>query len=313
MQYGCLGNVSLYYLGKLRVSGINNYLKVIAAVTYSTKQFEKSRKLNVKSASCLGKADHIFEFTQDDIDENFKEKNKKILSYSRGAGLWLWKPYVINKALSLIKEGDYLIYSEAASVFIKPVKLLVDALEASGQDLMVYDLPLVSEQWTKRETFISLKCENKGFEAKNQISASFILLKKSPFSVKLIAEYLNNCCDEVAISSIQFNPDIKNSDIFLAHREDQSIFSLLCMKYSLKTFRDPSQFGLRPWEYILSGKVIYKPVKYENSSYPAIFLHTRKKINLVSLLKELIKRGLTHFSVYGKIEISRRMKISKKI
>ena len=287
-------------------------LIMIAAVTFSTEKFKDERKLNVKSAYKKGKADLVFEFTQDDIDENFKKKNHKILSYSRGAGLWLWKPYIINKALSLIEDGDYLMYSEAASVFINPIKFLVDALEFSGQDVMVYDLPLVSEQWTKRETFIRLKCENKGFETKNQISASFILLKKSPFSVKLITEYLNICCDEVAISSIQFNPNIKNSEIFLAHREDQSIFSLLCMKYMLKTFRDPSQFGLRPWEYILTGEVIYQPVKYENSFYPVILLHTRKKINLTFLIKELIKRVLNLFSVYEKIEISRRMKIPKK-
>jgi hypothetical protein len=287
-------------------------LMMIAAVTYSTENFKNERKLNVKSAYKKGKADLVFEFTQDDIDESFKEQNKKILSYSRGAGLWLWKPYVINKALSLIKEGDYLIYSEAASVFLNPIKFLVNALESSGQDVMVYDLPLVSEQWTKRETFIRLKCENKGFEAKNQISASFILVKKSPFSVKLMIEYLNTCCDEVAISSIQFNTDIKNSEKFLAHREDQSIFSLLCMKYMLKTFRDPSQFGLRPWEYILSEEVVYQPVKYKNSFYPMIFLHARKKINLTFLIKELIKRGLSLFPVYEKFEISRRMKLFKR-
>ena len=284
---------------------------MIAAVTYSTDNFKSVRKLNVISAYKKGKADLVFEYTQEDIDENFKESNKKILSYKRGAGLWLWKPYVINKALKLINDGDYLIYSEAASIYIRPIQYLVCSLEKSGQDIMVFGLPLVSEQWTKHETFVRMHCENEGFEKKNQISASFILVKKSLFSVTFIKEYLSFCCDEATISSVQFDQRIENSKNYIAHREDQSVFSLLSMKYKLKTFRDPSQFGIRPWEYILSKEVIFNPIVYQNSSYPVIFMHTRKGINFMFWIKEFLKRLLITFPVYINWEISRRQQSSK--
>ena len=32
-----------------------------------------------------------------DIEESFAEKHSSILSKRRGRGLWLWKPYIINK------------------------------------------------------------------------------------------------------------------------------------------------------------------------------------------------------------------------
>lgn len=281
---------------------------MIAAVTYSTESFASLRKLNLKSAYKRGKADITFEYTPDDIDESFREKNKIILSYQRGAGLWLWKPYIINKALSCLNEGDYLIYSEAASIYTRPIRRLINSLELSGQDIMVFELPLISEQWTKHETFVRLHCENRGFEKRNQISASFILLKKSIHSVTFVKDYLEACCDEVAISSVQFDKSIENSKNYIAHREDQSVFSLISMKYNLIPFRDPSQFGIRPWEYIVSKEVIYNPGIYENSTYPSIVLHTRKEIDFLYLIKEILKRILATFPFYVKWEISRRKK-----
>jgi hypothetical protein len=177
---------------------------------------------------------------------------------------------------------------------------------------MVFELPLISGQWTKRETFYRLYCENDGFEEKNQISASFILLKKCRYSEQFIEEYLTACCDEKAISSEQFDLNIENPNYYIAHREDQSIFSIISMKYGLTPFRDPTQFGLRPWEYILSNSVIYKPVRYDNSTYPTIFLHTRKETNVSYKIKEIIKRILTTLPIFIKWEISRRRKIPKK-
>lgn len=286
---------------------------MIAAVTYSTDNYESVRKLNVKSAFSKGKADLVFEFTPDDIDEEFKKLNATILSKPRGAGLWLWKPYAINKALSQINIGDYLIYSEAASIYINRIQYLIDALELSGQDVMVFELPLLSKQWTKAETFVKLQCDKLGFEERNQIGASFILLKKTIHSQSFMNEYLESCRDEVAISSEQFDMSILNPKDFIAHREDQSILSILCMKYKINPFRDPSQLGMRPWEYIGSKEVLYNPVKHQNSSYPIIFQHTRMKINWLYVVKEIIKRGLTIFPFYRNWEISKRLKISKPI
>jgi hypothetical protein len=284
---------------------------MIAAVTYSTDDYESMRKLNVKSAYSKGKADLVFEFTPNDIDEEFKRVNKKILIKKRGAGLWLWKPYVIYKALSLINDGDYLIYSEAASIYQNKIQYLVDALKLTNQEIMVFELPLISKQWTKKETFIRMDCFHQGFEDRNQIGASFILMRKGEKAVSFVKEYLSACCDEIIISSEQFDHTIINSKEFLAHREDQSVFSILCMKYKLEPFRDPSQLGNRPWEYIASKDFLYNPVQYLNSNYPIIFQHTRFKIGNLYILKEIIKRFLAIFPLYAKWEISRRLNILK--
>lgn len=285
---------------------------MIAAVTYSTENFEFMRKQNVYSAYNKGGADIVFEFSDNDIDDQFKTTNSKILSYKRGAGLWLWKPYVIDKALSEISDGDFLIYSDAGSLYINKIQYLVDVLEASNQDIMVFELPLLSKQWTKKETFVRLHADRNDIEHENQILANFILLKKSKNSIGFIKEYLRSCCDEVALSSTQFDDSIINPTIFLEHREDQSILSILSIKHGLIPFRDPSQYGERPWEYLLSNEVIYKPRNYTNSNFPTIFLLTRNEVRYkIFKLKNYVKKILSLFSVYIKWEIRRRQKISK--
>lgn len=282
---------------------------MIIAVTYSTENYTSMRKLNVETAYQKGGADQVIEFTEDDIDSSFKEKHKSIFSYRRGAGLWLWKPYIIDKALSMIKEGDYLMYSDAASYYSGKISHLVEDLDASGQDIMVFELPLISKQWTKQETFVRMKCDNLGHEERNQILASFILLKKSPKSVEFIQEYLDTCCDEIAISDKQFDNSIKNSETFIDHRFDQSILSILSFKYDLKPFRDPSQFGKRPWDYKYKD-FIYRPLEYMNSNYPTILQLTRREVTLSYRLKESIKSFLSIIPFYKHIELKRRSKMS---
>ena len=80
--------------------------------------FEKRRRINSLTARLFAHADKVFEYNSSDIDEEYKNSNKKIFSYKRGAGLWLWKPYVLSKALEKLQDGDWLFYADAGSFFI---------------------------------------------------------------------------------------------------------------------------------------------------------------------------------------------------
>ena len=56
--------------------------------------------------SALNKCiDFYLPYSFKDLDDDFVAKNKELLSKPRGAGYWVWKPYIILKTLKMIPRG----------------------------------------------------------------------------------------------------------------------------------------------------------------------------------------------------------------
>ncbi len=268
---------------------------MIVAINFADEKYEPQRKYNTYTAYKKGKVDKVIEYKPSDIDKVFYQKNESILSYKRGAGLWLWKPYFILKTLKNIREGEYLLYSDSGSFFINKINHLVLALEREGVDVMPFELPLLERQYTKMETFAKFGITD---FSKNQFLASYILFKKSKRSISFVEEWLEALCDESILSPNKYNTNIIELNDFIAHREDQSIFSILCHKYKFQGFRDPSQFGIRPWEYRGTGRIL-NIRSYTNSNYPQILISNRNFGIHKYKYKEIIKMFLFRIGCYS--------------
>ena len=82
----------------------------IIAISYGNELYQKQLAWNKKSALEVGKVDEHYSFGPNDIDLQFKEKNKIILSQKRGNGYWLWKSYFLLKIFKeKLNDGDYII------------------------------------------------------------------------------------------------------------------------------------------------------------------------------------------------------------
>ena len=95
---------------------------MIIAINYANEGFQKAQKLNLETALQWG-ADKVIGYTPADMDEAFKEKNKEILSIPKGNGVYLWKPYFLNKAYQELQDGDYLIYTDAGSIYVNKISV----------------------------------------------------------------------------------------------------------------------------------------------------------------------------------------------
>ena len=73
-----------------------------------------------------------------DNNPHFVDRNKNILQRKRGAGYWLWKPYIIFQELYLAREGDIIVYSDASVNFIANISYLIKLTEK--QDILVFRL-----------------------------------------------------------------------------------------------------------------------------------------------------------------------------
>lgn len=258
---------------------------MITLINYASGCFESTRKYSSCSAIKKGKVDKVIEYTSTDIDAEFRENNRNIFSYERGDGLWLWKPYLVNKAILELKEDDYLMYCDAGAFFINSVEHLIRAMETYKTDIMVFELPMLCRQFTKKETFELMEFHD---YSKNQILASYFLCKINSYTTSFVNKWLGYCTDERLLSPRKFCHDIQESNDFYMHREDQSILSILCRKEKIIPFRDPSDYGDRPWQYTDSNWT-YVPRSYSNSPYPKIILNNRKVDPVVYLWKDRLK------------------------
>ena len=119
-------------------------------------------------------------------------------------------------------------------------------MEREKLDMMVFSLQkeMLERKYTKRDAFVLMGCDNKAFTDTPQSIGGYVVLKKSAFVEKFIAEDLQYAQDERMITEQANTQGLENYPDFVAHRHDQSIWSLMSKKYHIKRFRDPSQFGL---------------------------------------------------------------------
>ena len=84
-------------------------------------------------------------------DLHFMRRNIDILNRTRGAGYWLWKPYIIYKELYHARDGDIIMYSDAAAKIIARVSYLFKLFKI--QDIIVFqhvDLKVRKENFSIR-------------------------------------------------------------------------------------------------------------------------------------------------------------------
>lgn len=265
---------------------------MIVAINYSNETFKKAAKLNSFTAKHLGKVDKVISYCPNDVDENFKIKNFKIFENKRGDGCWLWKPYFINKTLLELNEYDYLVYVDSGICYLNSVNYLIDKMNIVDQDIFYTQTPLLEVQYTHPEAIKRVNGEPYKFT--NQAQAGLMIIKKTDFSVKFIQQWLELCQDFDLLTG-NFN-DANFEPLYISHREDQSLFSILTKKHGLIPFMDCTDYGRFPVHYLNTG-VLFRVPKYE-SNYKVektFFLLFRRSNPIVYFVKFIIKTLFAYF------------------
>lgn len=241
---------------------------MVVAINYADKKYENAQILNSMTAIHFG-ANKVISYSPQDIDDSFYEDNIGIISQPRGNGYWIWKPYFIKKTLDQLDYGDYLVYSDSGAAYVDNIGYLVDELDKNNESIMVFGFEGFKEyQFTKRDAFVLMDCDEEHFVNSFHRCASYILIKKDDLSKKFIDEYLQYACDERIITDMENTMGLNNYEGFIDHRHDQSILSLLSKKWKIMPFRDPSQYG---------NSVVCDGIVIRKSDYPQIFYHHRRR------------------------------------
>ena len=245
-------------------------------INYATEEFRLSQKKNSSSGRRIGNFDKVIEFGPHSLDRRFRRMHSEVLSVRRGGGLWLWKPYIINKALETATFGDIIFYCDAGSYFVEDARPLLN-IARFKQDVVPFSVGLVEGQYTKRDTFLLMNCDEAKYYDSSQRMGGFIVVKKSNDSLEFFRQYQYYVSDLRIVSDNDNMLGLPNYPSFIENRHDQSVFSLLSKKWGFACYRDPS----RGPECHYSG--------IEKSSYKKIIhLHRERSYSYAKSFQERI-------------------------
>lgn len=169
--------------------------------------------------------DVIYMYRREHLDEEFIQKNKKILEAKRGAGYWLWKPYLILKTLNTIPEGSIVVYLDAGIKIEKPLDGFINNLV--NKDVIVAGSRFKNKNYVKRDLLRLMDMDNEVVRDAGHLNAAILAVKNTPYSRSFIKKWLEIGEISGIIDDTRSSEEYKE---FVDHRHDQSILSLLYLQ-----------------------------------------------------------------------------------
>jgi hypothetical protein len=156
-----------------------------------------------------------------------------ILNNKRGAGYWIWKPYVIKQILNISNPGDIVIYVDSSTYFKGTLQPIVDFINKNSILAFKHSDYHNQATWTKMSAvnyygYPKDWCKTDGIFV--QFMAAFTGIRNDYIGNKLLDLYLEVMIPE---NTLLFDdtPVEGNCESFKESRHDQQMLSLILYKY----------------------------------------------------------------------------------
>ncbi len=210
---------------------------MVYAMACADDAYMPSAKFQLDTALKNGKVDQILCYNIADMDDEFQNRNRKILEAGgeRRKGCYLWKPYFVNKALNGIADGDFLIYMDGAGGYYRgSVDPVIVYMQQNNIDMIgSRRYRYLEKHWTKRDAFVYMDCDKEEYTDQYQCWAGIIVLRKTQNTQSIIAEWLKYAQDYRIITDAPNTCGLDDYEGFQENRHDQSILSLLMKKHNV--------------------------------------------------------------------------------
>lgn len=203
-----------------------------AIVTFASRNYQHTHLRFRKQVEEIELFDDAFVWSEENLSENFRSEFREILKENvKGYGFWVWKPQVILQALQRLEDGDSLVYLDSGSHIVatgrERLEHYFDLARQHPSGILAFQMNLPEKNWTKRDLVDHLLPDHDG-EILNsgQVQAGAVVISKRKQSERFIARWLEvirakpNLIDDSPSRSEEF-------ENFVAHRHDQSVFSIL--------------------------------------------------------------------------------------
>jgi len=226
------------------------------------------RSQHVLNSTAKGKGvDGVVSYNPSNLDADFKLRHQNYFGNnpisSRGGGFWMWKAMILIQTMNLVNENDCVIYVDSGNAVINDLSYIFDVCQQNS--ILFFDnrdgnyqrRTHWNKEWTKRDAFVLMGCDEQKYYDAPQIDASYQIYKKCNYVKDFLNEYLKYSENENIITDLP-NITLPNLPEFIDHRHDQSILSLMAVKHDIQLLPEPSEWG-----------------NYISRPYPQLFAHHR--------------------------------------
>jgi hypothetical protein len=151
-------------------------------------------------------------------------------------GFWKWKPYIIQKHLEKIKDGEILIYHDCNVSRYSYYMLNISQLRENVHFLMgktgfdviipIEHPDILCKHHVKQKVFQTIGQNNDDYRNFPLLNANRIFIRKTETSCSFIKDWLRYCeTGDLILPETDSEPDLR------WHTHDQAIVSVLYKKY----------------------------------------------------------------------------------
>ncbi len=223
-----------------------------------------------KQAEKSGFFDKIYAFDEHDLEDWYLKKYAdRLVLGSRGFGYWQWKSYLVRRIFDRLEDDDYLVYADGGCTINgqgrQKFSQYINTLEQSKSGILVFQQGWREAEWTKGDIFHYFAVQNdENYLNHGQVAATAFLLRKCSQSQKFIDEWHYVCHNhhELITDTPSHNSNDKE---FKENRHDQSVFSVLSLKYGAIELPISEIFSENGYENMMEYPIWatrYKPKKH---------------------------------------------------
>lgn len=207
-------------------------------VTFRTSHFTQAERLLRRSASRFGVELRCY-FPGQPAIELARSENPLVMACLRGAGYWLWKPYVILDVLKSVPAGTVVLYTDITMIYIADPAHLFALADVNDVVLFENAPGNLQHKWTKRDAFVRLDADSPEYHNRRQLNAAIQLYRAGPKAIAFLEAAKQAMRDPAVLTDAPNVCGLPNFDGFVDHRHDQSVLTILAQKSGIPTFRAP--------------------------------------------------------------------------
>jgi hypothetical protein len=202
-------------------------------INYASAGFKRRQRMNAYSAIVKGGVDYCIRYQPHHLSADFTDSNRFLMSASRGAGLYIWKPHIILDAMDKTDPGDVIIYCDSGAVITSSLQPLAEVCRNLTSGVLGFEVGegFVDRQWTKRDAFTLMKCDLPAYTDTPQLRGGTIVFVNCKASRRFVEQWSELVCQVRLVTDVPSTCGLPEYPDFKAHRHDQSLFSLLYKKH----------------------------------------------------------------------------------